>query len=99
MNNFRIDFWTIWGFASQGFFFSRFILQWYQSGKLGKITIPHSFWTLSLIGSVMLFIYALARKDIVFLAAGIFQLIIFSNTSIPIKARSLWPKQCQAPRL
>lgn len=92
MPPFKFDFWTIWGFASQGFFFSRFILQWYQSEKLGKITIPHAFWTLSLIGSVMLFVYAVARRDIVFLVAGIFQLIIFSRSYI-ISRRSGLAKQ------
>lgn len=89
---FKIDFWTIWGFLAQGFFFARFIIQWIKSEKEGKIVVPHVFWILSLCGSAMTLIYALARKDLVFLIAAILQFFLFSrnlllskNSKIKIK--------------
>ena len=79
LNNFKIDFWTLWGITAQGLFFSRFILQWYQSERQGKIVIPVLFWYLSLTGAVMIFVYAFARNDIVFLITGILQTILYSR--------------------
>lgn len=76
---FKFDFWTLWGFVSQGFFFSRFIVQWYYSEKQGKIVVPHVFWILSLCGSTMMLIYAIARSDIVFLIGSFLQLFLFSR--------------------
>ena len=76
---FKFDFWTLWGFFSQGFFFSRFIVQWYYSEKQGKIVVPHIFWILSLCGSTMMLIYAIARTDIVFFIASILQVFLFSR--------------------
>ena len=76
---FTIDFWTFWGLIAQGFFFGRFVIQWFQSEKQGKIVVPHLFWIFSLIGSIMIFTYAIARKDIVFVIAGILQFFLFSR--------------------
>ena len=87
MNQFKFDIWTIWGFIAQGFYFARFVVQWFQSEKQGKIVIPHVFWILSLIGAAMLIVYALVRFDIVFLIAGILQLIIFTR-SLMISSKS-----------
>lgn len=83
MNSFQVDYWTLVGIAAQVMFFSRFILQWYLSEKTGKITVPISFWILSLIGAGLILVYALARQDIVFIITGILQLGLFSrNLSI-----------------
>lgn len=87
LKEFHIDVWTVWGLAAQGLYFARFVLQWVQSEKEGKIVVPHVFWILSLIGASMIIVYAVARKDIVFLIAGTLQLIIFSR-SLAISRRS-----------
>lgn len=82
MQAFTFDAWTIWGLLAQGIFFSRFVIQWFQSEKQGRIVVPHVFWTLSLVGAVMILVYALARKDLVFLIASLLQLIIFSRSLV-----------------
>ena len=89
---FKIDFWTIWGFVAQGFYFARFIIQWIKSEKEGKIVVPHVFWVLSLGGAAMTLVYALARKDLVFLITAILQFFLFGrnlilskNSQTPIK--------------
>jgi len=55
------------GFAGQSLFFLRFLVQWLYSEKHGKSMIPVSFWYFSLAGSFLLLIYAIIRKDIVFI--------------------------------
>lgn len=87
MSAFTIDFWTLWGLVAQGFFFARFIVQWWQSEKQGKIVVPHVFWILSLIGAVMILVYSLARKDVVFLIASLLQFVIFGR-SLLLSSRS-----------
>ncbi|MCA9373481.1 lipid-A-disaccharide synthase N-terminal domain-containing protein, partial [Candidatus Woesebacteria bacterium] len=37
MSQFHIDIWTLWGLTAQGFYFARFVLQWFHSEKQGKI--------------------------------------------------------------
>ena len=54
------------GFLGQGIFFNRNFLQWSVSEKEQKSVIPICFWYFSLLGSFFLLIYALLRRDIVF---------------------------------
>ncbi len=63
------------GFAGQALFFMRFFVQWIHSERHKKSLIPVSFWYFSLAGGSLLLIYALIRKDIVFIvgqATGFF---------------------------
>lgn len=54
------------GFAGQTFFFLRFFFQWLHSERQKKSVIPEIFWYLSLFGGLLLLVYAILRKDIVF---------------------------------
>ena len=74
---FNLDFWTLWGLLAQGFFFLRLIIQWLRSEKEKKTVVPLSFWWLGIIGAIMLLLYAIIRKDLVFLITSILQLIIY----------------------
>lgn len=62
-----MNFWIILGLFAQFLFFLRFFVQWIVSEKKGQSTIPVSFWYLSIGGSVLLLIYSIYRKDIVFI--------------------------------
>ncbi len=88
LNNFKIDFWTLWGMTAQGLFFGRFIIQWYYSEKAKKTVIPHIFWYLSLAGAVMTLIYALVRSDLVFLMTGFLQIILYSRNLVLAKKKN-----------
>lgn len=57
----------ILGFVGQGFFSGRFLAQWIASEREGKSVVPISFWYLSIGGGGMLLIYAILRKDPVFI--------------------------------
>jgi lipid-A-disaccharide synthase-like uncharacterized protein len=59
--------WLAVGFVGQGFFFSRFLVQWIASERAGRSIIPMAFWYLSLFGGLTLFAYALHIGDPVFI--------------------------------
>ncbi len=85
---FQIDFWVIWGLAAQGFFFLRLIIQWLRSEKEKKTIVPLSFWWLGILGALMLGVYAVVRRDIVFLITSLLQLVIYSrNFSIARRSK------------
>ncbi|MCD8500197.1 MAG: lipid-A-disaccharide synthase N-terminal domain-containing protein [Gammaproteobacteria bacterium] len=67
--------WLVVGFFGQLLFSMRFILQWLASERIKRSVIPHMFWYFSLAGGIVLFIYAIYRRDPVFIlgqGAGIF---------------------------
>jgi len=74
---FTIDFWTVWGFFGQFFFFLSFAVQWYQSEKKKISYLPTSFWYLRIFASIILIVYVIVRKDLVFLAALMLQMVIY----------------------
>ena len=51
------------GFVAQILFSSRLIVQWLTSEKHKKVVTPVLFWMLSLIASLLLFIYGYLRND------------------------------------
>lgn len=62
----REYFWLGIGLLGQGFFFSRFLVQWLASEKAGRSIFPMAFWYLSLSGGFLLLVYAIYRGDPVF---------------------------------
>ena len=73
----KFDFWTLIGLTGQIFFSLRFLVQWIKSEKKGKSVIPYSFWIFSLLGSSILLIYAIERKDPVFILGQFFGLFVY----------------------
>jgi len=64
---FDLDMWLIVGFAGQAMFSMRFIIQWIMSEREKRSMIPLAFWYFSLAGGLSLLIYAIHRKDPVFI--------------------------------
>jgi lipid-A-disaccharide synthase-like uncharacterized protein len=60
-------FWLLVGFAGQGLFSARFVVQWLTSERARRSVIPVAFWYLSLAGGACLLAYALHRADPVFI--------------------------------
>jgi len=72
--------WIGIGFLGQFFFFSRFLVQWIVSEKKKQSVIPVSFWYFSLTGGLILFCYAIHRRDPVFiLGQGLGLFVYFRN--------------------
>ena len=77
MNLSTLDAWTIFGFTAQFIFFMRFVVQWYASEKKKKTVIPVTFWYLSLTGTLMILVYSLYRRDIVFITASCLNFLLY----------------------
>lgn len=87
--NVLTDPWILFGFTAQFVFFLRFVIQWIASEKAGETRVPVAFWYLSIAGALMIFVYALYRKDIVFIAGQLIGLVIyFRNLVIFYRNRS-----------
>ena len=72
---FKFDLWLIVGFTGQALFSMRFLIQWIKSEREKRSTIPIAFWYFSLAGGASLLVYAIHRKDPVFIlgqATGLF---------------------------
>ncbi|WP_203293351.1 lipid-A-disaccharide synthase N-terminal domain-containing protein [Luteirhabdus pelagi] len=59
----QLSYITLIGFLGQGLFFSRFLVQWLLSEKHKKVITPSVFWKLSLLASIIFFIYGYLRED------------------------------------
>ncbi len=71
--------WLIFGFAAQGIFAARFLVQWITSEKRGESVIPTSFWVLSLFGGLALFTYFARRGDPVGMAGQAFGTLVYAR--------------------
>lgn len=58
--------WLAFGLIGQAAFFSRFLVQWLASERAGESYVPLSFWYLSMVGSLVLLVYAIHRQEPVF---------------------------------
>ena len=82
----NIPFWLLTvGSLGQIVFSFRFVYQWYYSEKNNKSTLPLGFWLLSLIGSVIIIVYALFRLDPVLFIGHFFGLIVYFRNLILIR--------------
>lgn len=75
-------FWLGVGLFGQTLFSARFFIQWLASERAGKSIVPALFWYLSIGGSLLLLIYAISKKDPVF--------IIGQSSGMLIYARNLF---------
>jgi lipid-A-disaccharide synthase-like uncharacterized protein len=71
------DPWVIFGLAGQLLFGSRFIVQWVASERRKSSYIPITFWYLSLTGGVVTTVYAIHKKDPVFIIGQSAGLLVY----------------------
>ena len=84
----RLDWWVLLGFVAQAFFTMRFVVQWLASEKVGKSVIPLAFWWFSIGGGLLLFVYALYRRDPVFILGQGFGVFVYlRNLQFVLRAR------------
>jgi len=75
----QLDWWVALGFLAQALFSARFLMQWIASERAGRSVIPLSFWLFSVGGGTLLLVYALYRKDPVFIAGQGGGLLIYAR--------------------
>ncbi|MBI3879507.1 MAG: lipid-A-disaccharide synthase N-terminal domain-containing protein [Verrucomicrobia bacterium] len=68
---------------ANGIFAARFLVQWYATERKGQVTIPLTFWWLSLAGSFLMLAYALCyNQDLVFIFSNAFNWIPYLRNVI-----------------
>jgi lipid-A-disaccharide synthase-like uncharacterized protein len=73
----NLDWWVLLGFVAQAMFTMRFLVQWIASERAGRSVIPMAFWVFSIGGGLLLLVYALYRKDPVFIAGQAFGVFVY----------------------
>ena len=80
----QFDLWIVLGFCAQAMFTGRFLIQWIASERARKSVVPVAFWTFSLLGGALLLVYALHRRDPVFIIGQAAGLIIYTRNLVLI---------------
>jgi lipid-A-disaccharide synthase-like uncharacterized protein len=78
-------FWTFFGLTANLLFASRFVIQWYVSERLKRSVIPVQFWYLSIIGSIMMLVYAIYIGKIPLILGFLFPTIIYVRNLMLIR--------------
>ncbi|MGA1867979.1 MAG: lipid-A-disaccharide synthase N-terminal domain-containing protein [bacterium] len=85
--------WLTLGFIAQGIFAARFLVQWIASERAGRSIVPIGFWFLSISGGLLLCMYAIWRKDPVFILGQSMGVFIYSrNLCLIYRERHNQPK-------
>ncbi|MEW6644286.1 MAG: lipid-A-disaccharide synthase N-terminal domain-containing protein [Pseudomonadota bacterium] len=75
----NFDGWVVLGFVAQALFTMRFVVQWIASERARKSVVPSAFWFFSVGGGVLLLVYALYRRDPVFIAGQALGLVVYAR--------------------
>lgn len=80
--------WIAIGFGGQGLFMMRFLVQWWSSEKAKQVVVPVAFWYFSILGGIVLTVYAIHRNDPVFIfGQGLGLIIYFRNLHLHYKGK------------
>ena len=77
------------GYGAQCLFAGRFAIQWILSERKGRSVIPLAFWLLSLAGGVLMLLYAVLRKDQVFIVGQAAGLAVYLRNIVLIRRQAL----------
>lgn len=75
-------FWLAVGFGGQALFTSRFLIQWIASERRGESVLPVAFWYLSLVGGLLLLIYAISRVDPVIITGQALGVVVYGRNLV-----------------
>ena len=89
-------FWITFGTIGQTMFFARFLVQWLASERAGRSHVPVAFWWLSLIGAGMMFVYAIHRKEPIFLVGQAVGWFVYSRNLILLRRSGATDSPSQA---
>ena len=72
----------ILGSSAQIIFNLRFLYQWIYSERMKESVLPLGFWFLSLVGSTMILVYAIIRRDPVLFVGNTMGILIYTRNII-----------------
>lgn len=82
-----VEFWWVaFGFCGQLLFMCRFLVQWIASERRRRSVVPLAFWYFSIAGGLILFAYAVYRKDPVFVIGQSAGLFVYVRNLLLIRA-------------
>lgn len=84
------------GAIGQTVFLLRFVYQWLYSERKGESTLPLSFWVISLLGSVMILIYAFLRYDAVLILGNVFGTVVYARNIVLLRREQARPQSSTA---
>ena len=77
------------GYVAQSLFAGRFLIQWIVSERKGISAVPTAFWLLSLAGGLLMLLYAILRRDQVFILGQAAGLFVYARNLVLIRRRAL----------
>jgi len=80
-------FWLAFGLLGNAAFASRFLVQWIASERARQSIVPKAFWYLSIVGSLILLVYALHVKNLVFTLAYLPNCIVYVRNLVLIRRK------------
>lgn len=80
--------WMIIGFAGQFIFGGRFLIQWICSEVKKESHIPMAFWYMSVLGGMILLLYAISIKNPVFIMGQSMGLIVYTRNLMLISRKN-----------
>ena len=78
-------YWIAFGLAGNAAFATRFLVQWIASERANKSVVPLAFWYLSIVGSVILLIYAIHRGDPIFTLAYLPNAFVYTRNIVLLR--------------
>jgi lipid-A-disaccharide synthase-like uncharacterized protein len=75
------------GLLAQGLFSARILVQWVLSERAGRVLSPTSFWTCSMLASLLLMVYGALRSDLVIIGG---QLVSYSIYLRNLHLKDAW---------
>jgi lipid-A-disaccharide synthase-like uncharacterized protein len=85
------NWWVAIGFLGQACFSARFLVQWISSERKKQSVVPVYFWYFSLLGGIILTVYAIQRQDPVFVLGQGFGLLVYVRNLMLIRKHHTVP--------
>ncbi|GHE39636.1 lipid-A-disaccharide synthase N-terminal domain-containing protein [Sphingobacterium griseoflavum] len=76
------------GISSQILFTCRFIYQWLYSESKKESLLPFGFWAISLMGSLLILLYAILREDVVLFCGHLLGSVVYTRNMILLRRTS-----------
>jgi lipid-A-disaccharide synthase-like uncharacterized protein len=77
--------WLAIGFAGQALFAARFLVQWIASERAKRSVVPTAFWYFSLAGGLTLLLYALYKREPVFILGQACGAVVYARNLYLLK--------------
>lgn len=81
-------YWIAFGLLGNATFGVRFLVQWIASERAGASVVPPAFWYLSIAGSLVLLVYAIHRRDPIFVLAYLPNSFVYARNLILLRRES-----------